>query len=146
MADTPAPTVSPVADTPAPTASPVGADTPAPTVSPTLSPVASPSSSSCSDSTYRFRLAWNGSNISRYCTWVANKQTVNRCAVDGVSEMCPNTCGTCSTCADSYNRIKFEYNDKMITRSCTWTANKQTVLRCAITGMTDTCRATCGQC
>ena len=50
----------------------------------------------CADSTLRLRIPWNGKNIARYCTWVANKQTIMRCNVDGVADACSQTCGVCS--------------------------------------------------
>lgn len=133
---------------PAPTANPNASPTAAPQASPTVAPQASPTTSStCNDSILRFKLPWNGKNISRYCSWVANKQTATRCAVEGVSAMCPDTCDTCSTCVDSDVRFKFSWNGSTITRSCTWTANKQTETRCtSVEGMTDSCRSTCGQC
>merc|ERR1711915_614360 len=127
------PTPSP---TSSPTASPVASTTPAPTSSTT---------SSCGDSTLRFKLTWNSKKITRGCDWVANKAAVQRCAVDGVSAMCSSTCGTCSTCADSNVRMKFTWNDKKITRDCGWVANKATLQRCAVDGIANSCRATCGQ-
>ena len=123
--------------TSSPTESPVASTTPAPTSSTT---------SSCGDSTLRFKLTWNSKKITRGCDWVANKATVQRCAVDGVSAMCSDTCGTCSTCADSNVRMKFTWNDKKITRDCGWVANKATLQRCAVDGIANSCRATCGQC
>ena len=123
--------------------------TPAPTPSPTASPTESPTTSStdCADTPFRFRLTKNGNNISRGCVWVANKDTKNRCNLGGVSSMCPSTCGTCSTCIDGANRFRFPWNGNMISRGCTWVANKATKWRCStVTGMTDTCRSTCGSC
>ena len=86
--------------------------------------------------------------MTRYCSWVATKQTVQRCAAEGVAAMCPSTCGTCDTCVDSEVRFKFYYNGstKKITRSCVWVANKATAFRCGTDGISDSCRLTCGQC
>ena len=122
------------------TASPVTAPTP---TSPTPT---SPTSSSCVDSPLRFKLTWGGKTITRYCTWVENKQTVSRCASSGVSAMCPSTCGKCSTCVDSDVRFKFTWNGKTITRSCAWVAKKQIISRCAAEGVYESCRQTCGEC
>jgi len=63
-------------------------------------PSACPSScgtcSVCEDSTLRFKITKNdGKKILRYCGWVSNKNTVGRCALDGVSLACRDTCGTC---------------------------------------------------
>lgn len=49
----------------------------------------------CADAPGRFRLPWNGRTITRDCTWVSNKQTVQRCNVSGVEHTCRATCGTC---------------------------------------------------
>jgi hypothetical protein len=130
-----------------PTTSPTPAPIKLTTISPTSDPTpASPTVTSCSDSTLRFRLTWNDKKISRGCTWVANKSTNLRCAVEGVSEHCPNACSSCSTCKDSTVRFKLAWNDKKISRGCTWVANKSTNLRCAVEGVSDSCRSTCGTC
>lgn len=128
-----------------------GTETDAPTASPVAS-TSSPSTSGttttseCADSSLRFKLTWNGRKITRGCDWVANKQTIMRCAADGVAAMCSDTCGTCSTCVDSDLRFKLTWNSKKITRGCTWVANKQTVMRCAVDGITGACSSTCGEC
>ena len=85
----------------------------------------------------RFILSWNGRKITRDCAWVANKATAHRCAVDGVSEICSKTCGTCSDCVDSTKRMKVIWNERRITRDCAWIANRATVQRCAIEGVSD---------
>ena len=110
-----------------------------------VTPAPAPSSS-CVDSPFRFRLRKNGRNISRGCTWVANKDTNNRCNLTGVASMCPDTCGVCSSCSDGQNRFRFRWNGRMINRDCTWVGNKQTIQRCAVEGMSDTCRVTCDNC
>lgn len=108
--------------------------------SPTVAPV------SCFDSSLRFKLTWNSKRITRGCSWVANKKTSARCAVEGVSAHCVYTCGTCDVCEDSSVRFKLEWNSKRITRGCPWVANKNTIARCAVEGVSDSCRSTCGQC
>ena len=84
--------------------------------------------------------------VARSCEWVARKNTDERCALDGVSNTCPKTCGTCVTCVDSTLRFKFVYNDVYIARSCEWVTRKNTSERCAISGMAGTCRETCEFC
>lgn len=102
---------------------------------------------SCFDSSLRFKVSWNGKKIARDCTWVGNKATSQRCELEGVAEMCPETCGTsCSTCADSSVRFKLSWNGKKIARDCTWVGNKATNKRCDVEGVTEACRETCGEC
>jgi uncharacterized protein (DUF1501 family)/uncharacterized protein (DUF1800 family) len=50
---------------------------------------------SCSDSTLRFKFEFNGKKITRGCSWVANKNTFERCQVTGMKHACRATCGTC---------------------------------------------------
>lgn len=113
---------------------------------PTPSPVPAPTSNSCVDSPLRFKLTWNGKNIARNCIWVTNKLTSKRCAVEGVSAMCPKTCNTCDVCKDTSSRFKLVFNDKKITRSCEWVSNRFTEIRCTSDGVAESCRATCGVC
>ena len=136
---TPPPTPSPTISTP-PTPTPVAPTPPTPTpVTPTPpTPIAE-----CSDSTLRFKVVKNGKKITRACEWVERKDTVSRCAIEGVSEMCAATCGTCSTCADTTARLKFVYKGRKMTRSCDFVARKATAERCAIEGLGDACRETC---
>jgi hypothetical protein len=132
-------------DTAAPTKSPVKAPVESPVESPVEAPT--PTSSTCKDSTLRFKLVYNGKKISRDCGWVAKKSTNQRCAADGVPSHCPDTCGTsCSPCIDASNRFRLTYNGKKISRDCGWVAKKSTNQRCAAGGVTDTCRFTCGAC
>jgi len=104
---------------------------------PTSSPV-------CNESPFRFKIIKDdGRKMFRDCTWVSQNSS-NHCNFEGVSSMCPSTCNACSTCIDSTSRFKFVKNGKMISRSCEWTATKNSVGRCQIEGMSDTCRDTCG--
>ena len=113
----------------------------------TPSPISSPSGpSDCTDSLLRFRFDWNNGKISRSCAWVANKDTLMRCNAEGVSSMCPAICNTCNTCVDSSLRFRFDWNNGKISRSCTWVANKDTLIRCNAEGVAESCRATCGLC
>jgi len=98
----------------------------------------------CADSPLRFKVTKDNASITRFCVWVARMQTQNRCALPGVRETCPSTCGTCSISADSPLRFSFNFAGQRITRSCEWTARKHTHVRCDIGGMSDTCKATCG--
>lgn len=118
------------------------------TSSPSTSPSTSPSENPimCKDSSVRFKTFWNGRNIVRDCTWIGNKAIKQRCALEGVSGMCAETCKTCSICADSTNRMKVVWNGKKISRDCVWVKNRATRQRCALDGVADACRATCGQC
>ena len=100
----------------------------------------------CDDSSVRFKFKKNGKKITRSCEWVARIDTINRCALDGVSSMCPYTCGACNPCIDGTARFKLVYNDKKITRKCEWVANKQTAQRCAADGVSGVCRSTCNSC
>ena len=134
---TTAPVSAPTVVTPAPVEI-----TPAPVAS-SSSPTGAPS---CSDTSFRFRLRKNGKMISRGCSWVKNKATRKRCSLGGVSSMCPLTCNSCTPCIDGSSRYRFPWNGRMITRDCSWVNNKQTLQRCAVPGMSETCRVTCNSC
>ncbi len=117
--------------------------------SPTQSPTASASRSStdlCIDSKLKFLIQWNGKLISRDCSWVGAKATNQRCKVDGVSEMCSVTCGTCATCKDSTARFTLDWYGEPISRDCSWVGANATKQRCKPGGVKDACRATCGLC
>ncbi len=100
----------------------------------------------CSDSSLRFKVNWNGKKITRDCVWVSNKATSKRCALEGVTNMCPDTCGACDICADSSARFKLTWNGKKIARDCTWVENKATIQRCKVEGVPEACRETCEVC
>mmetsp|Transcript_8516 Transcript_8516/g.10772 ORF Transcript_8516/g.10772 Transcript_8516/m.10772 type:complete len:554 (-) Transcript_8516:97-1758(-) len=105
---------------------------------------------SCNDSPFTFKTKKpSGESIWRSCKWVATKSTNWRCQnFEGVSTMCPSTCGLCSDCVDSTSRMKFYKTPdatKKITRDCDWTATKSGA-RCEIEGMEDSCRKTCTNC
>ncbi len=142
VASTPAPVAStpaPVASTPAPVAS-----TPAPVVSP-VAPTPT-TSSSCNDTTLRFKVNWNNNLIMRDCIWIGNRATIQRCNLPGVSAACPVTCGTCDTCVDTTIRFKVSWNGNLIMRDCIWIGNRATVQRCNLPGVADACPVTCGLC
>ncbi len=100
----------------------------------------------CNDSTLRFKLVKDGRRMTRHCNWVGKTDTLERCALNGVSSMCPYTCNTCNSCVDGENKFKLELNGRMRNKSCTWVENRQTANRCSKTGVRNTCRYTCGQC
>ncbi len=101
----------------------------------------------CNDTSLRFKTRFPGGDIiTRTCSWVAAKSTSHRCGLSDVSSMCPFTCGTCDPCVDGTARMRFTYNDNKVTRSCSWVGNKDTTNRCALDGMKDACRETCGSC
>ncbi len=128
---------TPAASTPAPSSSII---TTAPSTEVT-------SSHPCSDSPLRFRVFWNGRNMFRDCTWVANRATKQKCGVDGVGSMCPVTCGTCNDdCEDVTVRFKVTWNGRKISRDCSWVANRATSMRCNLPGVSDSCRSTCQKC
>jgi hypothetical protein len=82
--------------------------------------------------------------MSRYCSWVANKDTTERCSYSGVAQACPNTCGTCSICEDPSTDLRFKFqklDGTEIIQSCQWVGRKDTANRCALTS--EICRATC---
>jgi hypothetical protein len=112
-----------------------------PTATPVASPVTAPSSSSCADSTIRFRVSINGRNRFRGCSWV--ETNTNRCNKPGVSALCPSTCGTCSICEDSSTRFKVMINGRPRSRDCGWANN----WRCSKFDKVDeACKNKCGTC
>lgn len=52
--------------------------------------------STCNDSTLRFKFLKDGRRMIRDCSWVGNTDTLDRCALNGVSSVCPYTCITCT--------------------------------------------------
>ncbi len=103
----PNPTLSPTVTSlptisPNPTLSPTVTSLPTISPNPTLTTTAS-MSTICSDSFSRFKLNYNGRRITRDCIWVSNRATAQRCASEGVPEMCPKACQSCATppaCSD----------------------------------------------
>ena len=120
-----------------------------PSPQPSAAPVAAPVAFPCVDSTLRLRITFNGDTKIRSCAWIANKATNYRCNnLPGVAEACPVTCGTCSTCADPVDdlRFRFTHNGNEIMRNCDFVgriASKKTQ-RCA--DSSNICRSTCGVC
>jgi hypothetical protein len=134
-----------------PTQSPTKSPTTSPTTSPTISPMEQPTDTTtrgnCADSAFRLKIIdQNDDKITRNCSWVANKSTNLRCALNGVKESCPLTCKYCSTCVDSPLRFKFSYNNETITRNCKWVGTRSTKMRCQVPGMENICPNTCSNC
>ncbi len=123
-----------------------------PSIHTTSAPIVTPSPTSsptydCKDSPFRFQveISGSGTTIARYCSWV-KVNPYAKCALTGVREHCPLTCGGCQNCVDSMLRFKFEYNGVESFRLCDWVAKKDTAMRCAIKGIGSTCPLTCGTC
>jgi len=118
-----------------------------PSTQPSLTPNhPTPTGEVCADSSLRFKVNWNDRLITRDCIWISNKATIQRCKLRGVPAACPVTCGGCEICEDSTLRFKVFWNNRKITRDCTWIGNKATIQRCKLPGVSDACRATCGVC
>lgn len=106
----------------------------------------------CSDSVIRFKARKDGEKklITRDCKWVARKSTNIRCALNGVSEICPATCRACSNRANTPLKMRFvnPYANGVtkITKTCDWVAANDTESRCAVAGINDACCKTCGKC
>jgi len=98
----------------------------------------------CTDKKLRFKVDPHKKSVS--CKWVARQRTKQRCKLRGVAETCPFACNTCSVCDDSPLRLRFEYKERIMDRSCRWVANRDTDVRCGVDNMSGTCRATCGTC
>ena len=74
---------------------------------------------------------------------VARRDTKNRCSVAGISETCAKTCNSCDELRDSTLRVRFMVDGAYIARSCDWVKRRELKKRCAIPGMSDTCRLSC---
>ncbi|GFH55221.1 hypothetical protein CTEN210_11697 [Chaetoceros tenuissimus] len=93
---------------------------------------------SCSDTPLDF--IWRKQR--RNCKWVAAKPT-DCCSSKVLSSMCPQTCMTCDKCVDGRRRF---YMKNGTSRACYWASSRNTVKRCKVLGIAETCRKTCGQC
>ena len=78
------------------------------------------------------------------CNWVAKKAST-RCQKKGVASHCPEACSLCSEykCADSEKKWYLQNGN---VKKCGWVDKANTEERCAMEGVQQTCRATCGQC
>mmetsp|Transcript_20955 Transcript_20955/g.25780 ORF Transcript_20955/g.25780 Transcript_20955/m.25780 type:complete len:359 (-) Transcript_20955:254-1330(-) len=133
---------------PAPSAAPSGPTVGPTTASPTVVTTVVTTVVEGDDTTakLKFIVKPDGEIINRHCSWVATRNTVERCGYEGVSAACCVTCGTCDTCEDTTLRIKFPKDGRFRVRSCDWVARLGTVYRCALPGVADACRSTCGVC
>lgn len=112
-------------------------------------PSASPTVDGCVDSPLRLRFLNNkGEYISRSCQWVGNKDTFNRCALDGISAACPVTCNTCNICEDPVPSLKFKfmYNNKLIRRNCDFIRRIPSKVKGRCRQSDNICRKTCEVC
>jgi len=103
----------------------------------------------CCDSTIRFKITKDdGSKAMRSCGWVRARNISGRCGLEGVSAACSSSCDACGDpCEDSSLRFKITKDDgSKIMRDCGWVASKNLVGRCALSGVEDACRSTCGKC
>lgn len=102
----------------------------------------------CKDSPLIFKTTnKNDQSIKKTCAWVGEAYAKSRCTLTGVSETCPATCNTCSSCKDSplMVKVKFGKKKKRKWRYCAWAAKKSSQ-RCAIKEIAETCKLTCGTC
>jgi len=70
-----------------------------------------------------------------------------RCALQNVlADHCPLTCGVFDTCTDS--NMKFVMKELGLAKSWSFIVRKSNKVRsrCAMEGVMDTCRLTCGSC
>lgn len=96
----------------------------------------------CKDSPLKFMVNIHNRKT---CRWVGNKPW-KRCKKEGVASHCPETCGQCETyqCKDSQVRW-YPPNNTEKNRKCGWVDRKR-VKRCRASGVSETCRETCGVC
>jgi len=135
-----------------PTPKPSTSIIPAPTV-PTGQPTDNPSttptngSETCEDSVNSFIVKIKGKNRWKNCNWASKKSPKYRCNLSrDVKTTCPDTCQSCSPCADSTARLRFKHKGKRVLRYCNWVGKKQTGKRCKMKGLAEACRDTCGLC
>ena len=113
----------------------------APTDPPTDPPTGVPTPS-CSDSPFIFIVTVDGRNLRKGCDWAATGDVATKCSYPGVSETCPATCGTCSTCVDS--TLRFQMPILGTSKKCGWARKNSS--NCADAGVPETCRNACGEC
>jgi len=108
-------------------------------------PAPSPLPNSCSDTSLRFKTTWKGKSKFRTCDWVGGSKTEEKCEIEGVSELCPETCDACSNCDDSSLQFKVEWKGKTKKKRCNWVDRGNTNRKCNIDGVREACRSTCGE-
>lgn len=105
----------------------------------------------CRDSPLRFLpFPWKPDQF-RSCNWVGKKASklAIRCQKGNAFRHCPKTCDPTNClygCEDSPFHFILKRNSKR--RSCNWVKKKANKLakRCAMNGVRNTCRKTCGRC
>lgn len=92
----------------------------------------------CPDSTLNFLV----NRKSRNCDWVKFNPTA-RCKKKGVKSLCPHTCDSYDFCTKDGSK-RFELDNGNF-RSCKWVGKVKdyVVKRCAIAGVSETCRESC---
>jgi hypothetical protein len=101
----------------------------------------------CKDSSVKFRVPLKGKQRWKNCKWVRTRATKKRCGLDNsILASCPKACRACDECTDSTSRLQFQYKGSKIARDCAWAKKKDTAKRCAVKGIAEACRATCGIC
>jgi len=107
----------------------------------TMVPSGNPSIS-CQDSEIQFKTVdGSGNHYQKKCSAIergGDKKTV--CGYDGVDSHCPVTCGRCDRCVDS--SLQF----KPVKGSKDWYSCFELIDKCGTTGISHTCRASCGIC
>ena len=109
---------------------------PTESVSPSMSPTVE-----CNDPSLTFK-AFRGEYT---CEFLIGRPRL--CGRRGVTETCPKTCGGCRTCTDSPLRFLLceDGQEECQVRTCFFVAMRPEE-RCAIPGISDACRQTCGKC
>jgi hypothetical protein len=96
------------------------------------------------------RMSVNGK--SKGCNWVGMNpdKLEDRCKKGVIASHCPKTCGQCDAfkCADSKKKfiLPTKNGKEKQQKKCGWVANKDTVERCQMPGVLETCKETCGFC
>ena len=95
----------------------------------------------CSDSKLKMLVAKHP----RSCSWV-RKKAKKRCALPNTADHCRLTCGVCDTCTDSNK--KFVLKERGVAKRCSFIGGNPAKVRsrCAMEGVMETCRLTCGSC
>ncbi len=118
--------------------------TASPTESPTESPTASPSVP-CDNFPNVFVVLYSGGSKKKKSCNGAIKN-IQLCIQNGVDEICPSACGTCSTCADTSLSFFVDIRGVERKKTCTWAAGNPNV-RCGLNpAIKLACRSTCGNC
>jgi hypothetical protein len=113
---------------------------------PSISPIPG---KACADSELRLRFKTKrGKNISRYCSWVRNKDTDSRCKIEGVAAACPETCGTCNICKDpaANVRFRFTYLGEEILKNCDFINRVPSKIWKRCQSSNNICRESCKAC